>query len=1260
MRSLVNSLLVVAVFLPCIAYGGEKYTEYELDQLPVVLGAKNYTGPRDISATAKIQTAGDNNLYITVAVKDDDPIISDDYINSDHVEIWLAVPSDQLIDYPASYIYWKHLKAYYKTNPDHADLINLKRAFAGRDTQECKGDDGVRRDTGDFNVFRKARINFGFVHYGIMPGATNVHVYDQKYSPNVDLSDPGSMAKVVSMKTTSDGYKFTLQLPPAALGYVTKYGVSKLRFMIDVVDRDSGKGVTVLSTSENRVWGDPNTFSELTLKDPISVPINSQIPSLGNPHLAPSSPRNSLVGRAPKYYIWQGDKGWLPVSVSDFASQYIADNWCDIRAAESISKYEVRLSTGDTGYQSFSSGKNTYEVFNGLVFVNGECRIEMPGNIRSIFPLADGRIGMLYDLSSNASGVQYEQMPSGACGGADNQYLDLGVMHERKLKTYELVRTNTCTAEIRLLRTSMIPPDGQYMEIERWKLVGGDKIEYVRGPYTYIVSWGKDGGHLKYHIAKSKGLDISGIMEKWYTLKNPRSDEIKVIDSLEKRKNKDIYLGENHSSDLNSLLCRSLEVRAHRDETYLVKHRVWHKRCNDLSPDSLARAIDAKKYSVMEYLSGIGAYLDAAGKQTTKEGLNAWADTYVYQAEFYKKHRDDFLKVAALLYARSGGYVSHRDPAKQNPLVSKFVKDRNTYVLRLKDFLVAHAADKETKENVNLETAFFAAGNDLCNLLDSLLTKNRLSVLRLQELYLRGYKYADVVRVLEEHGFDASVKNEKSQSLFDLAVSQRNIDWKLLDKLVAAGVNVDDVGADGLTPLIRSIKAWSGYGNDVQQLAALEHYLLNHGADPKEQASNGESAFFVALGRELSNFYGTDKRGEVIAPFLDKGVSAKGFNVEGDTALTYAVRTDAGWILERLLKAGANINEKDKDGHTSLVIALREGNIGLVSTLLKLGADPRVKDRDGNDSCQYIGDSIKQDALKTKFIAKLLACRPSAGVQSATWAQQSAKKEYNVIVYSSITSGVSRLYAINPDGSTPRRLTNFPDAASNPHVSPNGKFVIYDAVDDKGVSNAFVSELASGKKISELRWGHALGWDTQKSRYAYYMNRLSHKLCRLFVDGSSYCDGYVSMWGQVDVSSLTGEYLVNFGPKIDEYGSNYGKHERTYRKDEKGDDRDARWSLDGKNIVFSSYQDGKSQIYVMNADGSNVRQLTNDKFENDMPVWSPDGKRIAYVSNKTGHKEIYVMNVDGKQKHQLTNTSADSTSPDWVRNNKDAIPSSGK
>ena len=81
-----------------------------------------------------------------------------------------------------------------------------------------------------------------------------------------------------------------------------------------------------------------------------------------------------------------------------------------------------------------------------------------------------------------------------------------------------------------------------------------------------------------------------------------------------------------------------------------------------------------------------------------------------------------------------------------------------------------------------------------------------------------------------------------------------------------------------------------------------------------------------------------------------------------------------------------------------------------------------------------------------------------------------------------------------------------------------------------------------------------------------------------------------------------------------------------------GTDYDPHWSPDGSQIAFTREDGARSNIYVMNADGTNVRQLTDDGdgVTNLYPEWAPDGTAIAYVGGVTGGPGVLkVMNPDG-------------------------------
>jgi TolB protein len=124
-----------------------------------------------------------------------------------------------------------------------------------------------------------------------------------------------------------------------------------------------------------------------------------------------------------------------------------------------------------------------------------------------------------------------------------------------------------------------------------------------------------------------------------------------------------------------------------------------------------------------------------------------------------------------------------------------------------------------------------------------------------------------------------------------------------------------------------------------------------------------------------------------------------------------------------------------------------------------------------------------------------------------------------------------------------------------------------------------------------------------------------------------------------------------------------------------GYDAESTITRDGKKIVFTSMRDGDLDIYTMDADGGNVKRLTTELGYDGGPFWSYDGKQIVYRANhpqteqeKTDYKallkdnlirpttlDIWVMNADGSNKRQVTHSSKASFAPYFFPDGKRII-----
>lgn len=104
------------------------------------------------------------------------------------------------------------------------------------------------------------------------------------------------------------------------------------------------------------------------------------------------------------------------------------------------------------------------------------------------------------------------------------------------------------------------------------------------------------------------------------------------------------------------------------------------------------------------------------------------------------------------------------------------------------------------------------------------------------------------------------------------------------------------------------------------------------------------------------------------------------------------------------------------------------------------------------------------------------------------------------------------------------------------------------------------------------------------------------------------------------------------------------------------------WSPIGDRIVFTTDRDGDYEIYTIRPDGTDLKRLTRSPGNDAHPAWSPDGEWIAFASTRSGHKdetllhpynpqpdgEIFVMRADGSDVRQLTENQFEDSTPTWM------------
>ena len=91
-------------------------------------------------------------------------------------------------------------------------------------------------------------------------------------------------------------------------------------------------------------------------------------------------------------------------------------------------------------------------------------------------------------------------------------------------------------------------------------------------------------------------------------------------------------------------------------------------------------------------------------------------------------------------------------------------------------------------------------------------------------------------------------------------------------------------------------------------------------------------------------------------------------------------------------------------------------------------------------------------------------------------------------------------------------------------------------------------------------------------------------------------------------------------------------------------------------VLFHSNMDGDNEIYLMTQ--NSIIQLTDNTWNDEYPVWSPDGTQIAFTADREGHYDIFVMEADGSDLTRLTTTKAHEKEPSWFPDGKSIAYSS--
>lgn len=225
------------------------------------------------------------------------------------------------------------------------------------------------------------------------------------------------------------------------------------------------------------------------------------------------------------------------------------------------------------------------------------------------------------------------------------------------------------------------------------------------------------------------------------------------------------------------------------------------------------------------------------------------------------------------------------------------------------------------------------------------------------------------------------------------------------------------------------------------------------------------------------------------------------------------------------------------------------------------------------------------------------------------------------VVFYSNRDGDNEIYKLTLADNSVAQLTNNTIEDYDPSYSPDGNNIVYKSNRDDKLGDIFIMNedgsdernLTRSLKKSE-EWDPTFNLDGEKIYFVMRENNdhLTDELYAMNIDGT-------------EITRLTENSVPDWYPSI---------------------------SPDGKKLLITSRldKDSSDSIWVISPDGSTRTKLTDMEGNNDDAAWDATGERIIFINDREKNYDMYIMNADGSNVVRIEQSSSDELSPIFITN----------